>query len=105
GQDLEDEAGRAPVERGARQDFVARLHEREQARRGGGHPRGQDQGRLPLLERRERLLQLPQGRVLVARVEVQLLVALEVPAHVGRGAEDERGRLHDGRRQRTRPRV
>ena len=75
----------------------------EDAGGGGRHPGGEDDARLRALQRGQRLLQRAQGRVPVARVELEgeVRVAIEHPAHLGRGVEHERGGLHDGRGQRT----
>ena len=83
------------VERGAAEHLVARLHQREHRARHRRHARGQRERRLRLLERGQPLLEVAHGRVRVARVEEELLVAAEIAAQlVGRG-EGEGGGLRD----------
>jgi hypothetical protein len=92
-----------PVERRAGQHLVARLQHGEDPGGGGGHAGREDDARLRAFQRGQGVLQRAEGRVAVARVELEgeVGVAAEVPAHLRGGIEHERRGLHDGRRERA----
>ena len=96
-QQVGEQPHRPAVERRARQHLVAGANERGHRGRHRRHAGRERERRLGALDRGERLLELADGGVRVARVEEELLVALEIAAHLGRGAEGEGGGLHDGR--------
>ena len=101
-QGVDEQPQRAAVERGRAEHLVPGPHERQHGAGHRGHARGQRERRLGALERGERLLERAHRRVRVARVEEQLLVALDVAPHLGGGGEREGRGLHDRRRERSR---
>jgi hypothetical protein len=96
-----DPAAHAPL----RQQVAHELRRASVERRAGQHL----VARLRAFQRGQGLLQRAEGRVAVARVELEgeVGIAVEVPAHLSGGIEHEGGGLDDRRRERalTRPAV
>ena len=98
---VREQVQRAAVDRGAADDFVARLQQPEQRRRRRRLPARQQHRRLGALERGDRLLHRRDRGIAVARVEELRRPPLVVGAHLLRVLEQERRRLVDRRGQRV----